>query len=68
MRGVGSFLMSSFNSLREIRLCNAAMGLKFDPGYREILKIGQLQAEPNFTLESQLSRLRREANSKAQQR
>lgn len=51
MRGVGSFLMRSFSSLREIRLCNAAMCLKFESALADnSKKIGQLQAEPNFTL------------------
>lgn len=37
MRGMGSFLMRSFSSFLEIRLCNAAMCLKFEPALADNL-------------------------------
>ena len=38
MRGVGSFLMRSFSSLREMRLCSAAICLKFEPALADNFK------------------------------
>lgn len=41
MRGVGSFIIRSFNSLREIRLCNA-MFLNFSSAQNPKCRLGKI--------------------------